>query len=240
MEMKSVKTLKKLTIAKIDGANEDGTFSLAARIFECQFNPTEFQVGKVNNWNVDSSIGANSESLTFLGGAAQDVSLKLLFDNTGNGKPVTDDSNYKLLKSFTLTETGRKNEHTGKSEPPRVHVQWGEYISFPAVITEFVERFMLFTPEGAPVRIEVSLTLKQAIDTSKQNPQNPTSRSIPYKTHRVQMGERLDWIAFQAYGDAAAWKEIALANEIVDPLTLTPGQLLRIPEQIPSSLLQRK
>lgn len=229
MEMKTVKTLKKLTIAKIEGTNEDGTFNLEKRLFECQFNPTEFQIGKVNNWNVDSAIGTNSESLTFVGGAAQDVSLKLLFDNTTNGKPITDDKNYKLLKSFTLIETIKQNEHTKKSEPPRVHVQWGEYISFPAVITEFTERFILFTPEGAPVRAEVSITLKQAIDTSKKNKQNPTSYSEPRKTCRVQMGERLDWIAHREYGDSAAWKHIANANELLDPFTLIPGQLLVLP-----------
>jgi nucleoid-associated protein YgaU len=42
-------------------------------------------------------------------------------------------------------------------------------------------------------------------------------------------GERLEDIAFLYYGDPAAWRQIAEANDIVDPSNVAPGTALRIP-----------
>jgi nucleoid-associated protein YgaU len=38
----------------------------------------------------------------------------------------------------------------------------------------------------------------------------------------------LDWIAYQEYGDAAAWRHIAEVNNLHNPLSLVPGQLLKL------------
>jgi nucleoid-associated protein YgaU len=42
-------------------------------------------------------------------------------------------------------------------------------------------------------------------------------------------GERLEDIAFLYYGDPSAWRMIAEANDIVDPSSVPPGTVLRIP-----------
>lgn len=235
--------MEKLTISKTSGGKE----------FNCQFNPTDFQISKVNNWVTEPAIGTNTETLKFSGGAAQDISLKLLFDSidprisergvlvsdslTGTsrvsyklGIAVTDREDYKLLKSFTEVDPRtQEQDHTNKGEPPRLRVQWGTYIAFIAVITQFTEHFLLFAPDGSALRAEVSLTLKQAVDERKKAGQNPTSRSEPRRTWLVRQGERLDLIAYEAYGDAAAWRYIAQINNLGNPQRLSAGQILRLP-----------
>jgi hypothetical protein len=225
--------MTKLTISRVDGGDS----------FECQFNPTDFQISKTNNWTTEPAIGTNSETVKFTGGAAQDISLKLLFDNTiplsskGNdfdtseiGKSVTERRDYKTLCSFTQVDPAtQEKDHTNKGEPPRLKVQWGNLITFTAVITQFTEHFLLFTANGDALRAEVSLTLKQAVDNSKKPGQNPTSRSEPRRTWLVRQGERLDLIAYQAYGDSAAWRFIAQSNGLINPQTLRAGQILRLP-----------
>jgi hypothetical protein len=42
-------------------------------------------------------------------------------------------------------------------------------------------------------------------------------------------GERLEDIAFLYYGDPSVWRLIAEANDIVDPSSVAPGTVLRIP-----------
>jgi nucleoid-associated protein YgaU len=45
----------------------------------------------------------------------------------------------------------------------------------------------------------------------------------------VQAGETIDRIAASYYRDATAWRRIAAANDITDPLDLHPGAELVIP-----------
>ncbi len=42
-------------------------------------------------------------------------------------------------------------------------------------------------------------------------------------------GERLDEIAFRFYGDPALWRLIAIFNDILNPLRIAAGSLLRVP-----------
>ena len=44
----------------------------------------------------------------------------------------------------------------------------------------------------------------------------------------VEEGQRLDWIAYQEYGDAARWRYIAESNNLDDPDVLQPGQILKL------------
>jgi nucleoid-associated protein YgaU len=46
----------------------------------------------------------------------------------------------------------------------------------------------------------------------------------------VQRGETLDRIAAAHYGKSSYWRDIATANGILDPLAISPGDILAIPE----------
>ena len=226
--------MAKLTIRQMNNPQKE---------FVCQFNPTDFQISKTNQWDSQRSSGTNTEKITFSGGTAQDVSLKLLFDNTLSqqkngvnidlsqlGKAVTTRDDYKTLRGFADNdEKTKEKDHPNKGHPPLLEVQWGTYITFKAVITQYTEHFLLFNEEGDALRVEVSLTLKQATDNTVLAAQNPTSLSEPRRTWRVRQGERLDLIAYQAYGDSAAWRFIAQSNELSNPQRLRSGDILKLP-----------
>lgn len=59
--------------------------------------------------------------------------------------------------------------------------------------------------------------------------------------HTVQAGERIDHIAHRYYGDAEYYWIVCLANEILFPLDINPGDHLRIPLDLKAVLdrLQR-
>lgn len=49
------------------------------------------------------------------------------------------------------------------------------------------------------------------------------------EVEEAAVGERLDQLAYEYYGDAALWRLLAVANSVTDPLRLAAGALLRIP-----------
>jgi hypothetical protein len=222
-------TLSKLTISKV--ANKSAaTLSAStseADKFTCQFNPTSFDVKKVNAFQASpAGQGADLGKLHFTGGVSQDMTLTLTFDSTDTGQPVF--NLYTKLRKFTLVDTTVTDSNTQLSEPPWVIVQWGSYIGFVAVVESLTEKYIYFKPDGTPLRAEVTVNLKQVSKDTSSGAQNPTSRSEPRRTWVVEEGQRLDWIAFQEYGDSNAWRHIAEANQIDNPHSLHSGQVLRL------------
>ena len=53
--------------------------------------------------------------------------------------------------------------------------------------------------------------------------------SSDHRTHRVEVGDRLDRLAARYLGTPSDWRRIASLNRMADPMALRPGQLLAIP-----------
>ena len=67
--------------------------------------------------------------------------------------------------------------------------------------------------------------------TPKFAGQNPTSGSDRARTtHRLVDGDTLPTLAFREYGDAARWRDIASLNGIDDPMRISPGTTLFLPD----------
>lgn len=190
----------------------------------CHFNPNDLSLTRSIKWDGKLNIGEDASKLTFAGGEAQDLTIPLLFDTTDSGQDVRD--GYTVLLDLAKVDSNNKNPKTGKGEPPRCRFEWGNFLSFTAVITKITQKFIMFKADGTPLRVEVSVTLKQLSEETR--PQNPTSRSEARKTWVVHEGERLDWIAYQEYGNSAYWRHIAETNNLTDPMDLQPGQILKL------------
>jgi len=194
--------------------------------FPCQFNPTEYTLRKQNSLNTTGGTGTNVPGTQFSGGQPATLTLKLLFDTTDTGADVREMYTNKLLNMMSVQ---KKGDNTGQGEPPKCQVVWGKTIFFTAFITNINQQFIMFRSDGTPVRAKLDVTFQEVKDDEKQPPQNPTSLSEPRRTRVVQPGDRLDLIAFAEYGDASRWLELAVANNLEDPMTLAAGQILRIP-----------
>ena len=190
----------------------------------CQFNPQDLSITRKVKWNEQTDMGHDAARLTFAGGEAQDLTIPLLFDTTHEGADVR--VKYAALLKLTEVDPRNKNPRTGKSEPPQCRFEWGKLLSFTAVITQVTQKFLMFKANGTPVRAEVSVTFKQIGKIVSR--QNPTSHSEARKIWVVSEGERLDWIAYQEYGDAAHWLHIAETNNLTNPRDLRPGQVLKL------------
>jgi LysM repeat protein len=190
----------------------------------CQFNPKDFSISKKIKWEPQTVKGKSSAEMEFAGGEPQDLTVKLLFDTTHNGKDVRKSYNA-LLEMADIDET-KKNQQTRKSEPPECKFQWGTFLSFTGVIISIAENFVLFNVDGTPLRAWVTVTFSET--AAKKKGQNPTTRSEPRKIWVVHEGETLSWIAYQEYGDAKQWRHIAEVNGLDNPMELHSGQVLKL------------
>jgi hypothetical protein len=200
---------------------------------DCLFNPTEYTINKSSTWNPKPNSTA-IPNLQYAGGAARTLSLELFLDATdkknGDVRAITD-------KLFVLLEADKKYKQEKKNRPPSIQFHWGKTWTFPAVIASMDVKFVLFRPDGTPVRATVTLKLTQvekAVGKSSaggaSKPHNPTTRGAADLTsHVVRDGDSLPSIAFSSYGDPTHWRTIAEANGIDDPLALRRGRVLGVP-----------
>ena len=203
-----------------------------------QFNPESIELGKLNAWKYRPDVGQNLGEAIFSGGQPETLDLSLLFDTTMETK-LPKSSNvttaggdvrklYEKLFEMFQVDQSKADTKTNAAQPPHVFVQWGQFFSFVGYIKSIRQEFQLFNANGTPLRARVNVCLVQASDPSQQGGQNPTSRSEARRTWVVEYGQRLDWIAYNEYGESAAWRHIAETNGIIDPFAIRPGQILKL------------
>jgi Contractile injection system tube protein/LysM domain len=201
---------------------------------ECWLNPTQYAIAKANDWMTRPVVGASLPTAQFGGGHARELSLELLFDAApvGDVTPATD-ALFKVMEVDAALTGGAAR--TNQARPPSLTLSWGAFTSFRAVCRQLNVQFLLFRPDGTPVRAMAGMTLLQVEKDAKSGEgaapaQNPTTRAdARVRSHVVREGDTLPSLAFQYLGDATRWRAIAHANEIDDPRRLTPGAYLTIP-----------
>lgn len=199
---------------------------------ECWLNPTQYAITKTNSWEARKAApGASFPPAQYNGGQARELSLELMFDAgpEGDVTTVTD-------KLFKLMEPDKSLGAPGPGRPPHFTLSWGTFQSFDAVCKSLNVTFLLFRPDGTPTRAKSTLSLMQVHKDQRSGGGTPAPRTNPtsrathdVRAHTIREGDTLASIAYQQLGDPTRWRAIAEANDIDDPLSLTPGRTLTIP-----------
>jgi nucleoid-associated protein YgaU len=88
--------------------------------------------------------------------------------------------------------------------------------------------YQRFDWTGVPVWAKVTLTLVEYSAPLANT--NPTSAGVPGRSkHVLTQGENVVQVATGAYGSPDAWRTVAEANGLDDPLRLKPGRTLVLP-----------
>jgi nucleoid-associated protein YgaU len=111
---------------------------------------------------------------------------------------------------------------------PLLTFTWGTALSYKVTISSVDIIYERFTPSGQPVRAKAKLTLQYEGDPPPGT--NPTSGGIPgRRSHILVAGENLQHVAMANYGKPGAWRALAAANGIEDPLAVQPGTVIYLP-----------
>ncbi len=197
-------------------------------LIPCQFNPSELSITRHVNWHSLPLPLLNSPIMQYQGGNPTVCQMTLTFDTSDSGDDVRAYTN-QFLRA-TLKGGGSNGNNDVFLEPPTVGFVWGKFELFQAVITQLSISYVLFLPDGTPIRARASVTFTQNDhDDDPLAAQNPTSRVEPRKTRLVRAGERLDMIAYEEYGQAHLWRLLADANQLDHVEALPAGQVLIIP-----------
>jgi hypothetical protein len=216
----------------------------------CLLNPETLQVSRTAGvrrrrtaTGLLAGAGISDDPLLYAGGGQTDMVLDLLFDISIAGSTIqTTDVRDLTRPLWDLAESTAAS--TGAT-PPVVRFLWGKSWNIPGVVTAVAERLEQFRADGAPTRSWLRMRFVRVNESAAADaatPQGPAAALAAAGpegevVHQVVgggsdapgSGERLEDIAFLYYGDPSAWRQIAEANDIVDPSNVAPGTVLSIP-----------
>jgi hypothetical protein len=201
-----------------------------------------------------SAVHATDDELLFTGGAVTELLVDLVFDVTLPGSSNTTQDVSELTRPlWTLAEAATFD--TGYRQPSFARFIWGKAWNFLAVVAEAAQRFEHFATDGTPRRCWLRLRLVRVpeietadgagvvpVDGDGAVPELPDdgtgAAAAPEPADPTAAPasddpptQRLDVVAFQNGLDPADWRDIALANDVVDPLNVPWGQALHLPDE---------
>lgn len=189
-------------------------------IIPLHFNPSEYKLSKENTFAEIPIPGLVSPPLQYVRGGAQVLSMDLLVDTSDTLKNVREEYVSKIQQAML------KNEKL--HAPPILNFHWGQEI-FHGVLQSLDITYLLFHTDGTPLRAKLAVKLKEYRPVKVQMRDSEQTSPDVEKRYVVRSGETLSSIAAAVYRDPALWREVARANRITDPRTLTPGTVLTVP-----------
>jgi nucleoid-associated protein YgaU len=112
--------------------------------------------------------------------------------------------------------------------PPVLLFTWAS-LSFSCVLARASQRFIMFRPDGTPVRARLQVTFNEFRNVDLEAKEIKRETSDYSRWYEVKQGETLNAIAWQAYGNPRLWRPIALRNGIDSPRALPTGLQLVVP-----------
>jgi len=198
---------------------------------EVLFNPTEYSIDRESTFAEVAVPGLESPVIQYVRGNGDKMTFELFFDVTDNmedGRLVTAQSARDLFVR-PLEQLLLQNDKL--HAPPPVQVLWGSSVIMQsAVALSLSAKYTLFDTEGLPVRATANLTLREHRSASAQLADMALTSPDKSNLVIIRQGDTLPLVAFREYGDATLWRPIAEANNLSNPLALTPGASIIVPK----------
>jgi len=158
----------------------------------------------------------------------EELKLDFTLDNTGtiegnvyDGTPVP-----KQVEKLLATVYKMQGE---AHRPSILKIQWGSFFTFDCVLSSLDINYVLFRPNGEPLRAKVSASFKQytepQIRTRQENKKSPDLTRVI----KVADGDTLPNLAYKSYGTPKYYPQVAYANKLMSIRTLRTGDDLVFP-----------
>jgi Contractile injection system tube protein/LysM domain len=195
------------------------------------FNPEEYTLNKEVNYAQAGVPGLSAPILQFVHGNMQTLEMELLLDtyeqHQNGSRPLN--SAGEDVRSLVRQVTDLMSIDPSTHAPPVLLFTWAS-LSFTCVLARASQKFVMFLPDGTPVRARLQVTFNEFRNVELEAKEVKRETADFSKTHLVGEGETISTIASASYGDPTAWRPIALRNGLDDPRTLTVGTKLVVPQ----------
>jgi len=195
------------------------TVEATGEVFPVMFNPEEYTLNKDNNFAAQAVPGLSGPILQFVHGNMRTLEMELFFDTY---EAQTD------VRQRTNNIVNLLNINSELHAPPVLRVAWAS-LQFRCVLARASQKYILFLPDGTPVRAKLTVSFSEYIDPNQEAKQVNRQTANFTKIHVVQLGETLSDIAGRLYKNAQVWRPIAIVNNVENPRQLQAGQELQIP-----------
>jgi hypothetical protein len=197
--------------------------------FTLQFNPAQLTLSRQAEWKNTPAANTRDGSIPeFMGPVAREMTVEVFLDSSD--KPSSNTVLKQVEALMDCCVVTARSKAADKPSPPWVIFQWGSFATarFISYVSSVEASYTLFGTSGVPVRATCQVSLHELPHATPG--QNPTSGALTaQRVHRVVAGDTLQSLAWQEYGDASAWRDIAEANGIDDPARLANGTDLLLP-----------
>lgn len=193
-----------------------------------QYNPQGYEVSNDVKYAEKSIPGQEGTIRQFVAGESPSLNISLMFDTyipPSVDMPVEGGTDVTLLTRQIIKLTHIKGS---LHRPPLVTFVWGT-VTFQGIVSNVKQQFTMFLSSGMPVRAKLDVTIKAASQNSLLRMLSPLESPDRTKFRTVKEGEYLWNYALEEYGDAQMWRVIARENKILNPLDITPGQIIKLP-----------
>jgi nucleoid-associated protein YgaU len=195
------------------------------------FNPTDYTLNQEVSYAQSVIPGLSGPVLQFISGNMRTLEMELFLDTNEQHKvgnriinKAQDD-----VRKLTQQITGLMCIQPSTHAPPVLLFTWAS-LSFTCVLARAVQRFIMFLPDGTPVRARLQVGFNEFRNVDLEAKEVKRETADYSKIYVVNQGETLSGIAAATYGDPTVWRVIALANAIDQPRALWPGQQLLLPK----------
>jgi hypothetical protein len=187
--------------------------------FEVLFNPEEYTIARDVNWAQAAVPGLSAPLLQFVHGGLQTLEMELLVDTYEQHRDV---------RTLTSRIVDLMAIDPSTHAPPVVLFTWAS-LSFTCVLARATQRFIMFEPDGTPVRARLQVSFQEFRNAELEAKEIKRETADFSRRRVVGQGETLNAIAAEVYGDSGLWRPIALRNALDDVRDLPAGLALLIP-----------
>lgn len=195
------------------------------------FNPEEYTVNRDINYAQAAVPGLSAPILQFVHGNMQTLEMELLVDTYEAHREGSRQLNQagEDVRRLTRQITDLMNIDPATHAPPVLLFTWAS-LAFTCVLARASQRFIMFRPDGAPVRARLQVTFNEFRNVDLEAKEVKRETADYSKLHTVVQGETLSTVAWRTYGNPALWRPIAIRNDIDDPRSLPVGLRLLVPQ----------
>ena len=195
------------------------TVEATGQQFDVMFNPEEYTLNKDNNFASQAVPGLSGPLLQFVHGNMRTLEMELFFNTSDTQTDV---------RAQTNNIVNLLNINGELHAPPVLRVAWAS-LQFRCVLARVSQKFVMFLPDGTPVRARLTVSFNEYIDATREAKEVNRQTANFTKVHVVQQGETLSDIAGRLYNNSQVWRPIAIVNQIENPRSLVTGAELQIP-----------
>ena len=203
---------------------------------QVMFNPSEYNLDTSVKYSTTDVPGLDGPITQFISGGQDTLTIKLMFNTY---KPPRFDPNRNQVVTVSDWEMEDVTKYTAQiynltkiqgmlHRPPKCVFKWGS-LRFVGVVTDVKQQFTMFLESGKPVRATVDVTFKSVLDPILSKKISPWESPDRTKYRVLDESSSLWQLAYEEYGNADRWKDIAKANKISNPLDIRPGMEIMLP-----------